>query len=102
MLVFLLSWETSGTDIIFTDPTCVLLPPRNHNAIPPALVNKITISLSTRFDLPVAKIRPYLRKATINQYGKVHRLDGGDTMNAASVVHTNDGSRDASFIRVSL
>jgi hypothetical protein len=90
------------TDIIFTDPTCVLLPPCDRRPITPTLVNKIAISLATRFDISVSKVRPCLRKAAIKQYGKVRRLDGGDTMNAATLVSTHDDYRDASFVRVSL
>jgi hypothetical protein len=64
-------------------------------------MNKIAICLSTRFDLPVSQIRPHLRSATTIQYGKVKRLQGGDIMNASTLVPTGDDNRDASYVRVS-
>jgi hypothetical protein len=83
------------------DPTYMLLPPCNRSAILPSLAGKIATSLSTLFNLPVNEIRPRLRKATLKQYGKVQRLDGGDTMNASRLVPVSDGLRDATFVRIS-
>ena len=82
----------------FTDPTCMLLPPCDHSAVPPQLAEKIIASLSTRFDLPVKEIHPHLRKATLKQYGKVQLLDGGDVMNAFELVPVRDDLRDATFV----
>jgi hypothetical protein len=46
-------------------------------------------------------IRPYLRTASLRQYGKVQCIDGGDLMNASTLVPCGDDRRDASFVRVS-
>lgn len=90
----------SYLDIMFADPTYVLLPPCNRDPIPRPLFEKIIICLSTRFDLPVKNIRPHLRIASLRQYGKVRCLDGGDVMNASALVAVGDDRRDATFIRV--
>jgi hypothetical protein len=87
------------TDVTL-DPTCVLLPPCIHDPVAPSLVRKITTCLSTRFDISAADIRQQLDKATIKQYGTVRWVEGGDVINAASLVPTRDDHRDASFVRV--
>jgi hypothetical protein len=89
-----------STNIIPTDPTCVLLPPCARDPVTPTLQNKITIALATRYDISVNEVRPYIQKAAIRQYGKVRRLGGGDTMSAATLVPTSDDHREASFVRV--
>ena len=67
-----------------------------------ALSDKVAVCLSTRFDLPVKHIRPYLLKAQLIQYGKIRFIDGGDTVHASTLVPTGDDRRDASFVRVSI
>jgi hypothetical protein len=47
------------------------------------------------------EIRPHLRTASLVQYGKLRRLDGGDTMNASTMGEFSDDRRDATFVRVS-
>jgi len=64
-------------------------------------VDKIAVCLVTRFKTSLSVIRPYLKKAAIVQYGKVWWLDGGDIMNAATLVPVGDDRRDASYVRVS-
>jgi hypothetical protein len=85
-----------------SDPTCVLLPPCTLDPVIPSLAMKIAICLSTRFGLPVNKIQPHLQQASIKQFGKVRRLDGGDIMNASELVPVGDDRRDATFVRVSV
>jgi hypothetical protein len=86
---------------MFTDPSCVLLPPCDQNPVPASLLDKIVACLSTRFGIPAKNIRPYLRTASLKQYGKVRQLNGGDTMNASALVAVGDDRRDATFVRVS-
>ena len=80
--------------MLLIDPTCMLLPPCNHNPIPPQLAEKVIASLSTQFDLLVKKIHAHLWKVTLKQYGKVQHLDGGDTMNASKLVPVRDDLQD--------
>jgi len=91
----------SHSNIIFTDPTYVLLPPCEKDPVALPLLEKIIACLSTRFDLSVRDIRPHLQTASLRQYGKVRCLDGGDIMNASALVGVGDDRRDATFIRVS-
>jgi hypothetical protein len=87
---------------MISDPTCVLLPPHRISApITDGLFAKIAICLSTRYNQPrLAKVKKHLLLENIEQWGKVRRLDGGDTMHASSAVKKLQDSRDASFIRV--
>ena len=91
---------------LFSDPTCVLLPPRQicnpSNPLDPALARKITICLSTRYDKSMAVIRKYFDPANVEQWAKVQRLDGGDRMLASSMMHAElEDQRDATYVRVS-
>ena len=54
-----------------------------------------------RFDLAMKDVRPHLRTASLVQYGKLRRLDGGDVMNASTLVKVGDDRRDATFVCVS-
>lgn len=56
--------------------------------------------LQTRYGKGAAAIRRHLPKENIDQYGKVRRLDGGDMMHASLLVHSQEDSRDATFVRV--
>ena len=90
-----------GFDMPFTDPGLVLLPPCDRNAVPNTLTEKILAYLATRFALKTKNIRPHLRTVSVHQFGKVRRLDGGEVMNASTLVAVGDDRRDATFIRVS-
>jgi hypothetical protein len=97
-----LSIAKSVIDAKSTDPTCVLLPPCKRGTFPQPLVEKIITCLSTTFELSVKEIRPHLRDATLKQYAKVRRHNGGDTMNASAMVPGGDDYRDSTFVHVSL
>jgi hypothetical protein len=47
------------------------------------------------------EIWPHLRTVSLVQYGKLQRLDGGDTMNASTMGEFSDDRRDATFVHVS-
>ncbi|KAH7903169.1 hypothetical protein BJ138DRAFT_1138781 [Hygrophoropsis aurantiaca] len=83
------------------NPTCVLLPPRRQGvgAVEISHVNKIFKALATRFGVPLATIKRHITAGQIEQWGKVRRLDGGDTMLAAGLVKTQHDSRNATFVR---
>jgi hypothetical protein len=87
-------------DTLFIDPAYVLLPPCDLGPVPHPLIKKILACLSTRFDITMKDIHPYLRTASLKQYGKVRCLDNGDVMNASTLVTVGDDWRDATFVRV--
>ncbi|KAJ7073432.1 hypothetical protein B0H15DRAFT_792867 [Mycena belliarum] len=81
-------------------PTCVLLPPhRVSKPMTAGLFNRVVVSLSTRFDKPVATIKKYLTPSDVDQWAKVQRLDGGDRMLASSMLTSLEDRRDATFVR---
>jgi hypothetical protein len=84
------------------DPSCVLLPPHSKSRPTANLINGIAAALSTRFNKPIATIRPHLSAAVVEEWGKVRRVDSdaGDTMSASSMGVTRDDTRDATFVRV--
>lgn len=59
------------------------------------------MSLATRFAVSVAVARKYVPRQ-VTQWGKVKRLEGGDTMHARDLVRLSQHERDASFVRVSV
>jgi hypothetical protein len=56
--------------------------------------------LQTRYKKPANVIRRYLDVNEIESWGKVKILNGGDTINASSLVKSQEDRRDASFVRV--
>jgi hypothetical protein len=66
------------------------------------LINSIAAALATRFDVLIATVRPYLNAATIEEWGKIRRIDSdeGDTMWASSCCAIRDDARDATYVRV--
>jgi hypothetical protein len=66
------------------------------------VLNQIIAALATRYDTTVAVIRKHVAVDQIEEWGKVHRTDGGDTMNASALVSSTEDRRDATFVRVSI
>ena len=64
------------------------------------LMKKIIVCLSTRYDKSVTIIRQHLKVDDIESWGKVQRLEGGDTMRASELTKNQDDGRDASYVRV--
>jgi hypothetical protein len=90
----------SAVDSFSPDPSSVLLPPRQIGTIEMSLFNKILAALATRFDTTVHNIRQHVSANRIEQWGKVRRLEGGDTMVAAALTKERSDNRDATFVRV--
>lgn len=65
------------------------------------LEQKITVCLATRFDKPMKVIRRYFSVDGVEQWGKVRRLDGGDTVHASLWVTDSEDRTDTTFVRVS-
>ncbi|KZV79110.1 hypothetical protein EXIGLDRAFT_632649 [Exidia glandulosa HHB12029] len=62
---------------------------------------KIARHLSVRFSSSAQAVLPLVPQS-IEVWGKVRRLDGGDTIHAFKVVKMRPDSRDATFVRYSL
>jgi len=63
-------------------------------------IRKVLVNgLATRFCVTPAVARKFLPK-DVEQWGKLHRLEGGDIMHVHDIVPKRMDSRDASFIRV--
>ena len=59
----------------------------------------LTNGLATRFCVSPMVARKYLPE-DVEQWGKLHRLEGGDIMHAHNIVPKRMDSRDATFIHV--
>ncbi|TFK58699.1 hypothetical protein BDN72DRAFT_781697 [Pluteus cervinus] len=81
--------------------TCVLLPPRVKSPeLPVGIIEKIVVSLATRYNVSMAKSRKHFSIKNLQLFGRVERLDGGDIMTASLVKKsTAEDRRDASFVR---
>jgi hypothetical protein len=62
---------------------------------------KILFSTSGR-QLAVDDVQPYVHQAQMDQWGKVQRAFGGDTIQSAMAMQGKDNCQDTSFVRVSL
>ena len=85
---------------LIVDPTCILLPPRTATPPESSLFKKIIAALATRYNTSAAHVQRICSAECVKTWGKVRRLDGGDTMHASGVVKPAQDSRDATFIRV--
>lgn len=86
---------------ILLDTTCELLPRHIKVApITPGTMEKIIACLATRYDCTMAAIRPFMPEV-ISEWGKVHILPDGDTINASALHKVRKDTRDATFVRVS-
>lgn len=57
--------------------------------------------LATRYDASMATVRRHMSKAKIELWGRIRYMNGGDTINASSMVkRLQEDSRDASYVRV--
>ncbi|KAF8828176.1 hypothetical protein HHX47_DHR4000610 [Lentinula edodes] len=96
-------WEAIGVATAASDPTCILLPPRRPaSTVTQFWTDKICVALATRYNTSIQTIRKYLSTDNIERWGKVRRLNGGDSMNASSLVPIAEDRRDATFIRYEL
>ena len=68
--------------------------------MPAPFLNKIVISLATRYGITVATAQKYI-PAQLSQWGKVCRSEGGDTMHARDLIWLSDGDRNMSYVHVS-
>lgn len=65
------------------------------------MLTKINVALQTRYKKTSAIIHRFLDPNDIEEWGKVKILNGGDTINASSLVKGSEDRRNASYVRVS-
>ncbi|KAF5319954.1 hypothetical protein D9611_011078 [Ephemerocybe angulata] len=101
------SWDTPTGNPMYKDYS--LLPPHrscNLESIP-QMKRRVAVALVTRFSKPngdlvidVATALRLLDESVVEMWGRVKRLEGGDTMLASEVVTTNaEDRRNASYVR---
>ena len=79
---------------------CVLLPPHSVDAIPSITKERISVALATCYGVHKAVAKCHVPQH-VDQWGKIRRIDGGDTMIAALLGRASLDRRDATHIRVS-
>ncbi|KIK53729.1 hypothetical protein GYMLUDRAFT_63600 [Collybiopsis luxurians FD-317 M1] len=83
-------------------PTCILLPPQcPSSSISQSLKDKIIICLATQFNANLATVQCHIWEDDMVKWGKVCCLDGGDDMNASTLVPFSEDRRDVTFVRMS-
>ena len=82
------------------DPTCMLLPPSSTSTLPSNVSDRIAAALATRYNVRKNIAKKHV-PLCIKQWGKLCRIEGGDTMTAAQLGQTHLDRRDATHIRVS-
>ncbi|KAJ7256046.1 hypothetical protein C8J57DRAFT_1075207 [Mycena rebaudengoi] len=81
--------------------SCVLLPPQSPNPPDSKQLRTIAIALATRADTKMPDANAALKTATIEEWGKVKRIDSdaGDTMRSCSLGTIAEDARDATYVR---
>ena len=91
--------ESRYIHTIHSDPSCILLHPHSVDVLPSATIDRISAALATRYNVRKGTAKRHVPK-TIDQWGKVRRTDGGDTMSAALLGRSTLDRRDATHVRV--
>jgi len=73
--------------------------PKQVGPLKDAIRKVLTNGLATWFCVSPTVARKFLPEV-VEQWGKLHRLEGGDIMHAYDIVSKRMDGRDASFIRV--
>lgn len=77
------------------------MPPCQNFALTPHLILLIASHLQERFGIATWEKAKSFVPEQIEQWGKIRRIDGGDTMHAPDVVSLLRNDRDSSFVMVS-
>ncbi|KAF7349606.1 hypothetical protein MSAN_01686300 [Mycena sanguinolenta] len=82
-------------------PSCILLPPKSSTRPAANQLNTIAAALSTRMGASMAAVNAALRRALVEEWGKVRRVDSeaGNTMCSCSLGVVAEDGRDATFVR---
>ena len=84
---------------VSTDPTCVLLAPRYVETLSSITKDRISAALATRYSVHKSIAKHHVPN-DVAQWGKVRRVDGGNTMVAAFLGNASLDRGDATHIRV--
>jgi len=87
--------------------TVLCRPCRSKITLADELLEKLVIHFKILFStqekrLTANDVRPYVCQAQIDQWGKVRRAFGGDTIQSVMAMERRDNVRDSSFVRVSV
>ena len=77
-----------------------MLPPHNIDPLLSIAKDRIAAALATRYNVRKSVAKAHIPHH-IERWGKVRRIEGGDTMTAAHLGHAGLDRRDATHIRVS-
>jgi len=69
-------------------------------ALEPSLLKRVIAALATRYDTSATRVQHICSAECVKTWGKVCRLDGGDTMHVAGVIKPAQDSHDATFVWV--
>lgn len=84
------------------DPHAILLQPRKMVQLDPTTFSRLAAAIATRFDKQANQIKSLIPKA-VEQWARVRRDGGGDTMKAFEMVNKNRKvQRDATYVKVCL
>ncbi|KAF7358560.1 hypothetical protein MSAN_01194200 [Mycena sanguinolenta] len=82
-------------------PSCMLLPLKSPQRPDANQIRTIAAALSTRTGATMTQVTAALRRASIEEWGKVRRIDSdaGDTMRSCSLGIVAEDARDATYVR---
>lgn len=99
MVVSTLLYNSLLLLIALIDPFALSAP--RQEILEPLISSRIQSSLSTWLEVPKRIVAAIVKfDKPILQYGRVTRLDDGDTMIAREIVHESEDTRDASYVKV--
>src|SRR5271169_2608688 len=100
MIVSTFLYNSLLLPIALIDPFALSEP--RQEILQPPISSRVQTSLSTWLEVPKRMVAAIVKlDRPILQYGRVARLDGGDTMIAREIVRESEDTRDASYVKVS-
>jgi len=99
LLLFMIGFHQIPILTNFPDPTCILLTPQQlSSSIPLSVIDKIAVSFATQFSKSLTQIHQHFSVDNVEQWGRVHCLEGGDDMYASSLTKQTEDCQDYSYL----